>query len=283
MMGPTARHAGGHLAAAAVVLVLIISAAAPGAMAQEETEDEHEFSYVPGDEHGPAHWGSIKPEWSACGTGKMQSPIDLSHERVSLVRSLGYLNHSYRPAPASIVNRGHDIMVKFSGDAGSLVINGTAYYLKQMHWHSPTEHTIDGRRYDMELHLVHESAEKKAAVIAILYEVGDHDPFLHELEDDIKRIADRRDDKEESVGVVDPRRARGRASVYYRYMGSLTTPPCTEGVIWTVVKRVRTVSKYQLELLREAVHDDMEKNARPLQKVNDRDVSIFRPKPHRHY
>ncbi|KAF8769508.1 hypothetical protein HU200_006545 [Digitaria exilis] len=276
-----------HLRLAASVLLaaafLLAAAAVPGAMAQEETEDEHEFSYVPGDEHGPAHWGSIKPEWAACGTGKMQSPIDLSHERVSLVRSLGYLRHSYAPAEASIVNRGHDIMVRFEGDAGSLVINGTAYYLKQLHWHSPTEHTVDGRRYDLELHLVHESAEKKAAVIAILYEIGaGHDALLHQLEPFIRRIADKQD-REERVGVVDPRRARGRASVYYRYMGSLTAPPCTEGVIWTIVKRVRTVSKYQLELLREAVHDDMEENARPLQDANNRDVSIFRPSPRKHY
>ncbi|KAF8654429.1 hypothetical protein HU200_061612 [Digitaria exilis] len=282
-MSLPARHL--RLAASALLAVafLLAAAAVPATRAQEETEDEHEFSYVAGDEHGPAHWGSIKPEWSACGMGKMQSPIDLSHERVSLVRSLGYLRHSYRPAEASIVNRGHDIMVRFEGDAGSLVINGTTYYLKQLHWHSPTEHTVDGRRYDLELHLVHESAEKKAAVIAILYEIGaGHDALLHQLEPFIRRIADKQD-REERVGVVDPRRARGRASVYYRYTGSLTAPPCTEGVIWTIVKRVRTVSKYQLELLREAVHDDMEENARPLQDANNRDVSIFRPSPRKHY
>uniref|UniRef100_K3YJ75 Alpha-carbonic anhydrase domain-containing protein n=1 Tax=Setaria italica TaxID=4555 RepID=K3YJ75_SETIT len=233
---------------AAALLLLV-------AMAQEETEHEEEFSYVHGDEHGPEHWGEIKAEWAACGAGRMQSPIDLHHERVSLVRGLGYLDHSYRPAQASIVNRGHDIMVRFEGDAGSLVINGTAYHLKQLHWHSPTEHTVDGRRYDLELHLVHESAEKKAAVIAILYEIGrGHDPLLHQMEPFIRQIADKRD-REERVSVVDPRAVRGRASVYYRYMGSLTVPPCTEGVIWTIVKRVHTVSKYQLELLREAVHD----------------------------
>nr|CAB3489366.1 unnamed protein product [Digitaria exilis] len=280
-MGPAARlaSAGG----VALVLLLVISAAAaPGAMAQEETEDELEFSYVPGAENGPEHWGSIKPQWSTCGTGMMQSPIDLSHDRVKLVPSLGYLNLSYRPADASVVNRGHDIMVNFSGDAGSLVINETAYYLKQLHWHTPSEHTIDGHRFAMELHLVHESAENKAAVIGMLYKFGAHDKFLRKLEPYIKQIADRRD-KVEHVGVVDPRLVRGSDSVYYRYMGSLTTPPCKEGVIWTILKEVRTVSMYQRELLREAVDDGMENNARPLQKVNNRDISIFWPKPHRHY
>ncbi|KAL6647473.1 hypothetical protein ACP70R_014910 [Stipagrostis hirtigluma subsp. patula] len=265
-----------------IAAALLLAAAAPAARAQRETEHEEEFSYVPGDANGPERWGAIKPEWAECGRGRMQSPIDLSHERVSLVRSLGYLNHSYRAAEASIVNRGHDIMVRFQGNAGSLVINGTAYDLRQVHWHTPAEHTVDGRRYDMELHMVHESAANKTAVIGLLYEVGAPDAFLRKLEPFIRRVADRRD-REEPIGVVDPRRARGRASVYYRYMGSLTTPPCTEGVIWTIVKRVRTVSKYQMDLLREAVHDDKEKNARPLQELNHRDISIFRPIPRKHY
>ncbi|KAL5231932.1 hypothetical protein ABZP36_030708 [Zizania latifolia] len=234
--------------------LMLAAAAFPAARAQE-TDHEEEFSYIIGEENGPEHWGEIKPEWAHCGKGEMQSPIDLSHRRVTLVRDLGYLNHTYRAAEASIVNRGHDIMVRFDGNAGSVVINGTEYYLRQLHWHSPSEHTVDGRRYDMELHMVHESANKKAAVIGLLYEVGhSSDGFLRKMEPYLRMIADKKD-REEKVGVIDPRGARGRASVYLRYMGSLTTPPCTEGVVWNIVKRVRTVSKHQLELLREAVHD----------------------------
>ena len=105
-----APAAAAALTAAAVLL--LIAAAAPAARAQEETEDEHEFSYDPRDAHGPAHWGAIKAEWANCSAGRMQSPIDLAHERVTLVRALGYLDHAYRAAEASIVNRGHDIMVR---------------------------------------------------------------------------------------------------------------------------------------------------------------------------
>jgi carbonic anhydrase len=136
--------------------------------------------------------------------------------------------------------------VRFSGDAGRLVINGTAYRLRQLHWHTPSEHTVDGRRYDMELHLVHESAENKAAVIGMFYEVGAApDPFLKKLEPAIKRVRDTRD-REEPIGLVDPSGARATGSVYYRYMGSLTTPPCTEGVVWTVFHKVHALHGWLL-------------------------------------
>uniref|UniRef100_A0A453QLY4 Alpha-carbonic anhydrase domain-containing protein n=1 Tax=Aegilops tauschii subsp. strangulata TaxID=200361 RepID=A0A453QLY4_AEGTS len=226
---------------AALVLLFSASVLHPAARAQQETDQEEEFSYSLDAENGPAHWGDIKEEWSACGKGNMQSPIDLASPRVSLVRGLGYLNHSYSPANATIVNRGHDIMLKFEGDAGSVSIDGTPYFLQQLHWHSPTEHSVNGRRYDMELHMFHESAQGKAAVIGVFYEIGAHDAFLHKLEPYLEMIADRKD-REEKMGMMDPRGARGKASVYYRYVGSLTTPPCSEGVIWTIVKRVPPVS-----------------------------------------
>lgn len=273
----SARHL--HLPVWALLLLLHFLAFVPAARAQQEIDDESEFSYVRGAKNGPENWGKIKEEWATCGTGQMQSPIDLSDHRTSRAPNLGYLNHSYLPVEASIVNRGHDIMVKFNGDAGSLWINGTAYHLRQVHWHSPSEHRVNGRRYNLELHMVHLSAENKTAVIGILYKIGRRDHFLHELESYLRRIADTKE-KEEMVGVVDPWEARGDGEAYYRYMGSLTTPACDEGVIWTVIKRVATVSSHQLKLLTDAVHDGFEMNARPLQKVNGRDISFFCPDDH---
>ncbi|KAG8047512.1 hypothetical protein GUJ93_ZPchr0008g13281 [Zizania palustris] len=268
------RH---HLLLLATALLFLV---APAAGALGETKKNEEFSYDHGAENGPEHWGAINPNWTKCGTGKMQSPIDLPHERVKVIGSLSYLNYSYRAAEASIVNRGHDVMLKFEGAAGSVVIDGTAYYLSQLHWHWPSEHTVDGRRYDLELHMVHESADKKAAVVGVLYKVGRSDGFLGKMEPYLRMIADKKD-REEKVGVIDPRGARGRDSVYYRYMGSLTTPPCTEGVIWTIAKRVHTVAKYQLDLLMEIV-PNVNENARPLQKLNDRNIGIFIPRPLNH-
>ncbi|URE05289.1 bifunctional monodehydroascorbate reductase and carbonic [Musa troglodytarum] len=248
-------------------------------VASQEVEDEKEFSYEKGSEAGPEHWGEIHRDWAACGKGHMQSPIDLTHKRVQILPHLGRLRRSYHPAKAILKNRGHDIMLKWEEEAGGLWINGTEYALKQLHWHSPSEHTIDGRRYSLEMHMVHESTDNKIAVVGILYTIGRHDPFLAKLERYIEKIADK-NEAEEAVGMVDPRHIKRGSRKYYRYMGSLTTPPCTEGVVWTIVKKVRTVTREQVALLREAVHDDSEMNARPTQKINDRMIGLYRPRPH---
>uniref|UniRef100_A0ACD5YAP8 Uncharacterized protein n=1 Tax=Avena sativa TaxID=4498 RepID=A0ACD5YAP8_AVESA len=135
----------------------------------------------------------------------------------------------------------------------------------------------------MELHMVHQTADGKAAVIGLLYEIGSRNDFLHQLEPYLRTLAETKE-KEVNVGVVDPWDVRGDGQAYYRYMGSLTTPSCDEGVIWTVINRVATVSSDQLKLLVDAVHDGMEMNARPLQMINDRDISFFCPDDHReHY
>ncbi|CAL9043880.1 alpha carbonic anhydrase 7-like [Musa acuminata AAA Group] len=248
-------------------------------VASQEVEDEKEFSYEKGSETGPEHWGEIHKDWAACGKGHMQSPIDLTHKRVQILPHLGRLRRSYHPAEAILKNRGHDIMLKWEEEAGGLWINGTEYALKQLHWHSPSEHTVDGRRFSLEMHMVHESTDNKTAVVGILYTIGRHDPFLAKLERYIEKIADKHE-AEEAVGMVDPRHIKRGSRKYYRYMGSLTTPPCTEGVVWTIVKKVRTVTRKQVALLREAVHDDSEMNARPTQKINDRMIGLYRPRPH---
>ncbi|XP_021887896.1 alpha carbonic anhydrase 4-like isoform X2 [Carica papaya] len=196
---------------------------------ESEVEDEHQFSYKEESGKGPKNWGKINPNWKICGTGKLQSPIDIIDHGVEILPSLGKLKRDYQPAPAIAKNRGHDVMISWEGgDAGTITINGTDYKLLQTHWHSPSEHKIKGARYDAEMHLVHESSNGVIAVVGILFKYGAPDPFLSKvlLLGHIKPL-DPEDEKE--LGIINPGQLKFGTRKYYRYIGSLTVPPCTEG------------------------------------------------------
>ncbi|KAG6433984.1 hypothetical protein SASPL_105603 [Salvia splendens] len=259
------------------ILALVISCIVMFCNAQE-VENEREFDYGAKSEKGPKNWGTMKKEWGACNNGTLQSPIDMSNERVKIISKPE--NRIYNVGNATVKNRGHDIQIEWSGGAGSLFINGTNYPLRYAHWHSPSEHTINGRRYDMELHLVHLSTDpnliNRIAVVGILYKIGTPDQFLSKLMANISSIVDNKDE-ESALGMVDPNDIQFGSKRFYRYLGSLTVPPCTEGVIWTLNKKVKTVSRDQVRLMREAVHDYAKENARPLQPHNNRDLYLYGP------
>lgn len=251
----------------------------PSLVKAQEVEDEREFDYVEGSKKGPAKWGDIKKEWAACKNGRMQSPIDLLDQRVRVVPSLGALKIIHKPSNATLKNRGHDIKIGWENDAGSIEIDGIEYLLQQAHWHSPSEHFINGKRYDMELHMLYVSPDPKVqnnmTVVGVLYKIGHPDAFLSKLTKDLWALMTN-NQTERSIGVIDPSEIiqLGGTKHYYRYVGSLTTPPCTEPVIWTVSKQIGTVSKEQIKLLREAVHEYAEMNARPLQPLNRREIQV---------
>ncbi|KAI3919174.1 hypothetical protein MKX01_018813 [Papaver californicum] len=247
-----------------LVVVFIFNAKT---ITSQEVEDQREFNYMRGSGRGPDKWGELHEEWGICNSGSLQSPIDLLHERVEVVHNLGKIKKHYKPANATLKNRGHDITLHWGiGTAGSIRINGTEYALDQSHWHSPSEHTINGKRFALELHMVHRNLKLgKTAVVSVLYEIGGPDSFLKKLEKDIKNISDTdiETHKEIKIGMVNPRHIKTGGGKFYRYLGSLTTPPCTEGVIWTTNRR------------------NSEKNIRPLQPLNRRDILFSEPK-HRH-
>ncbi|XP_057983470.1 alpha carbonic anhydrase 4-like [Malania oleifera] len=245
-----------------------------------EIDDETPFSYTDGTKYGPKNWGELDPHWRICNHGEMQSPIDLLNRRVQVFPNLGKLKRNYKAAPAILKNRGHDIAVVWKGDAGKININETDYKLIQCHWHSPAEHTINGSRYKMELHLVHESSDGKIAAVGIVYKYGRPDQFLTRMFHHIRSISDVNSvgKEEKNLGIVNPGDIKFGSRKYYRYLGSLTIPPCTEGVVWTISKKVRTVSREQVRLLREAVHDGYEANSRPTQQIGDRRIWLYTPK-----
>uniref|UniRef100_A0A9I9E068 Alpha-carbonic anhydrase domain-containing protein n=1 Tax=Cucumis melo TaxID=3656 RepID=A0A9I9E068_CUCME len=197
-------------------------------------------------------WGKLKPEWKSCGKGKYQSPINIVEEDVQVLPNLGKLTRDYNPAPAILKNRGHDILIRWEKDAGKITMNGTKYKLSQCHWHAPSEHSFNGKRYDLEMHIVHTSNHNETAVVAILYKFGRPDRFLSRLFHHIKSIGKK---EEKEIGMVNPGDIKFGGRKYYRYIGSLTVPPCTEGVIWTIQKKVRTVSREQVRALKTAIHD----------------------------
>ncbi|KAJ4704997.1 Alpha carbonic anhydrase [Melia azedarach] len=261
-------------------LILLLVFSHSKSLRAQEIENEREFDYSEGGEKGPKHWGDIKEEWAACKNGSMQSPIDMSNERVEVILKSTELQKSYRPWNCTVKNRGHDISVQWwNYSAGRIGMNGTVYFLEQAHWHSPSEHTINGRRYDLELHMVHKSLDpnvkNKITVIGLLYRMGPPDPFLSKLIENITSMADQLEER--NMGMIDPKEIRMEGNRYYRYMGSLTVPPCTEGVIWTINKKIGTVSQDQIKALRVAVHDYAEMNARPLQPINQRGIQLYGP------
>ncbi|XP_075507297.1 alpha carbonic anhydrase 7-like [Primulina tabacum] len=243
-----------NIHAVLLFLVFIIFIEVKSILSQE-VDNEREFNYSPDGNKGPRKWGEIKKEWGACNNGDLQSPIDLYDERVVQISQPENMN--FKASNATFKNRGHDIQIKWIGDAGSIFINDTVYRLRYAHWHSPSEHTINGIRYYTYF--------------------GDNclsNLFIPKLMTNISSMVGKRH-LEMSLGIVDPNDIVIRSKRFYRYMGSLTIPPCTEGVIWTINKVVKSVSKDQVKLLRQAVQDYAEENARPLQQINNRGVHLY--------
>jgi carbonic anhydrase len=222
-------------------------------------------------EAGPDAWGSLSPAFSACGEGRAQSPIDIDAPAKA---TLPGLKMSFRPASLRIVHHehvadaihnGHTIQVNYSaGD--ELALGEETYELLQYHFHAPSEHTVEGRRFPMEMHLVHRSGRGGFAVIGVLVKEGAHnsafDPIWSNLPEK-KGV----ETHFESVTVdVDALLPETRTT--YRYDGSLTTPPCSEGVKWLVMTSPVALSREQIGAFRKLVGE----NARPLQPRNGRAV-----------
>ncbi|RDX67747.1 Alpha carbonic anhydrase 7, partial [Mucuna pruriens] len=231
-----------HIQTFAYTLFTLIVLVFPPAMC----DDEGEFNYDLSSKYGPFNWGNIRPnEWYLCKNGTRQSPINLEENRANLVFNSG-IQRNYRPANANLRSTDHDIMVNWTENAGYISINGTQYQLDQCHWHSPSEHAINGKRYDLELHMVHRSSNGRIAVVGILYKIGRRDRFISTIEDDLRLMAENQT-RETQLGIVDPEQVAGIAGKnYFRYNGSLTVPPCDENVLWTVYnKEVRFLSSIQ--------------------------------------
>ncbi|KAF8707275.1 hypothetical protein HU200_030284 [Digitaria exilis] len=237
------------------------------------------FGYTAGSATGPENWGKLSPAYKACAAGKQQSPIDIVTKQVVPNPNLDTLERTYAATNATLVNDGHDIAVRFQGKVGTITVSGKAYSFDTMHWHSPSDHTINGQRFPLELHLVHKAADGAVAVIGILYQLGSPDSFYYQLKSQLGEMAGDKCNfaEEESrveAGLLHLRSLQKRTGSYFRYMGSLTVPPCTENVTWSVLGKVRQISKEQLQLLKAPLPAC---DGRPAQPLNGGTVQFYNP------
>lgn len=210
-------------------------------------------------EGGPAHWAALKPEFATCGSGQRQSPIDI---RGGIRVDLEPIRFDYRPSSFSVIDNGHTVQANVAG-ANSLEVGGRRYDLQQFHFHRPSEERIEGRAAEMSMHLVHRDPEGRLAVVAVLLEQGPAHPAVQlvwnslPLERHQEQVAPLPLDL--NLLLPDDRR-------YFTYMGSLTTPPCSEGVLWMVLKQPVFLSPQQLAVFARLYP----MNARPVQPLAGR-------------
>ncbi|CAL5334518.1 unnamed protein product [Camellia sinensis] len=245
--------------------------AIPTARQLEELETSAEFSYS-GDT-GPDKWGSLSPDYKKCSKGKSQSPINIVEDKAVPDKTLKPLRRQYYPVNATLVNNGYNVELDF-GNAGVLIGNGKNYTLKHMHWHTRSEHTIDNAPFPAELHLVHKARDGSFSVISILYELGKPDPIITKIQSQLAKLASTGTAKI-AVGTFDTSQLWKKTNKYYKYVGSLTAPPCTENVIWHVLGEKRSISPAQIDALKAPLLPANKNNYRPVQPLHGRKVALF--------
>jgi len=218
------------------------------------------WGYV-GDE-GCDHWAELDPAYEMCGKGRNQSPVDL---RDFIEAELEPIAFSYTGLVTEVLNNGHTIEGIYT--AGSTIsLGGKVYELKQFHFHHPSENHIEGKSFPLEAHLVHVAEDGSLAVVAVMFEYGEENGAIRKLWEQMPAEEGR---KEAMATQVRAEELLPENRDYYRYQGSLTTPPCTEGVLWLMMKQPMTVSKEEVERFLHVMHHP---DNRPVQPLNARAV-----------
>jgi carbonic anhydrase len=247
--------------AAAMILFCSLTLGSHPVRAQEKPAPDAHWSYQGAD--GPDHWGDLESAFAECKVGSRQSPIDIKDAKEA---ELAPIHFDYKLSPLKIVNNGHTIRVNYE-PGSSVTINGIALPLTQFHFHHRSETEIDGQKYDLEVHLVHEDpAAGRAAVVAILIKSGTENAFLRDLLSHAPQKAG--EEIERKKVVINAADFLPADQNYYVFDGSLTTPPCSEAVKWYVLKTPIEASPSQIAAFAKLYPD----NARPVQPVNGREV-----------
>ena len=229
------------------------------------------WSYT--EEGGPDGWAKLSPVYADCGSGKSQSPVDLlsnsgkSSSHLKIEYKTTKLKISHNAHVEELINNGHTIEVT-PQEGSTISYEGKVYRLKQFHFHTPSEHTINGQHFPMEIHLVHQADDKSLAVIGVLVQVGKHNNNFDQL---IKYLPNDVGMKKTYNSVNIEIGNNVPKDLYaYHYVGSLTTPPCTENVQWLVMKTPISMNKEQIA----EFASRLKNNSRPTQPMNGRTVTM---------
>ncbi|WP_249306318.1 carbonic anhydrase [Lederbergia citrea] len=215
---------------------------------------------------GPEHWGELEPSFSACIQGNEQSPINIESSQVKTSKKLENIEIQYKPTPFSIINNGYTVLANAETPSNSIVVEGNEYKLVQFHFHTPSEHQFNGQHFDMELHLVHQDANGKLAVLGVMIEEGKENEKLASVWDVLPK-----DETEKDIFIKEPVDLQALLPSDQRsfhYNGSLTTPPCTEEVKWIVFEKPIEMSKEQIQAFQQIFPD----NHRPVLNLNKREI-----------
>jgi carbonic anhydrase len=213
-------------------------------------------------EAGPENWAKADAKYAMCATGRNQSPIDLAG---FIEADLKPLKFSYKPGASEILNNGHTVQINYAAGS-SLTADGRTFELKQFHFHSPSGNKIQGKQFPLEGHLVHADKDGNLAVVAVMFQEGASNPLLAKLWQAMPAKAGEKGTLPAGLSVTE---MLPKEREYYRFNGSLTTPPCSEGVWWLVMKKPATVSKAQVDRFSKTLGFA---NNRPLQPLNARAV-----------
>ena len=212
-------------------------------------------------EVGPAAWGGLRAEFTLCSSGQRQSPIDI---REGIAVDLEPIRFSYQSSGFGVIDNGHTVQVNVA-PGNFIELGGRRFELQQFHFHRPSEERIDGRQFDMVAHLVHKDGEGKLAVVAVLLDRGSVQAVVQTVWNNLPLEKYQETKARVTIDLSQLLPADRR---YYTYMGSLTTPPCSEGVQWVVMRHPVAVSQEQLDIFARMYP----MNARPLQAASGRRI-----------
>lgn len=238
--------------------LLILAIVSIGLLGCKEKSHKGHWSYK-GDT-GPSEWSKLEDGFASCGIGKAQSPIDIGAAQKAEKSQISF--HYSKTSP-KIINNGHVIQVNL--DPGNYIeIEKRRYDLLQFHFHTPAENTLNGKVMPMEIHLVHKDQSGALAVVGALVKTGSSNELFKTLEKNLPGETG----KETPLGAeIDINNLLPEDRAYYSFAGSLTTPPCSEGVKWNVLKSPIELSSGQIEKFRSLFPDG---NARPVQPLGER-------------